>query len=64
MLIVSSLLQKHGTNNINFSFVCNCEELFSMCLQTMVLTPMFLGILFSLSVNLWLCEAASVIICK
>uniref|UniRef100_A0A673MPV6 Intelectin-like n=1 Tax=Sinocyclocheilus rhinocerous TaxID=307959 RepID=A0A673MPV6_9TELE len=29
-----------------------------MCLQTMVLTPMFLGILFSLSLNLWLCEAA------
>uniref|UniRef100_A0A8C2DZR9 Fibrinogen C-terminal domain-containing protein n=1 Tax=Cyprinus carpio TaxID=7962 RepID=A0A8C2DZR9_CYPCA len=28
----------------------------------MVLTPIFLGILFSLSLNLWLCEAASVII--
>uniref|UniRef100_A0A8C1A1G4 Fibrinogen C-terminal domain-containing protein n=1 Tax=Cyprinus carpio carpio TaxID=630221 RepID=A0A8C1A1G4_CYPCA len=30
--------------------------------NTMVLTPIFLGILFSLSLNLWLCEAASVII--
>lgn len=34
--------------------MCNCESFFSFCLQN---TKMFLGILLSLSLNLWSCEA-------
>lgn len=40
-------------------FNFNSEEPFSFCLQTVFLIKMFLGILLSLPLSLWFCEAKS-----